>query len=316
MTTPISRKLATILWVRDIQTRLGGLSLGAIEKWFLKKEFASNSVFWENYSKRFYQYLNGVKTPSQQYIDEIDKALPGTRTIFSHPLWQILDKPQADLEEINEWMLELEPRVYNRLFKESKRHGISKRRAIGGCVCIGNIGRISTLGALAALLMLMREAELNKQYEMYIDTKWEVQNILCRMATFQPIHEVAELLNDLVDRRFIARNNPLPASLKIPGTDEYPVCYIGPRRKPGILAEACINTHVLLCSIISGLVKMEQKAQLDYLFLLQQFTKRDALIDSLILDLSNHTEDACAKSPITLEKIRRARSVCSRRYSQ
>lgn len=275
MPTSTSTILATTLWVKAIQSRLGGRSLGGIEKWVLEKTGNSKEDFWQDYSKRFYQYLKGVKSPSRSYRHQLERLLPGTSEIFDHPLWSIIENPLATSKDINDYMQNLEPNIYRRLFKHSKRSGIAERRQIRGIPYIGNIGKESSLDALAALLMLIREAEIKEDFITYTDAKWEVQDLLTRLAVFAPFSEISEDLNKLIDERFIRRIAPYPPMPQHPKTNEYPHLYHGPQSKPDIKHVAQKNGESLLRGLATGVLSVDEKKQMDYLFQLRQFTKRD-----------------------------------------
>ena len=276
MRRPETRYLATVIWVRNIQKRLGGIRLGAIEKWVLEyaEELSWPDDFWQDYSRRFKQYLKQLKTPSDEYIDLINKLLPKTKLIFQHPLWKILDAPNATQQEIDCWLTELEPNAYRRIFRSSKRSGKRDRRTIRGSEYISNISKENNLDALAALLLLMREAEINEDFVTCVDSKWEAQDLLCRLATFSPVREIAADLNDLIDERFIRKATP-----GIPPHQQKFIDQLLP--KLDILREAELNGQSILHSLILGFLPFEdEEAQLHYLYKGHQFAKQSLIIDT------------------------------------
>lgn len=278
------KRLATRLWVYTLRQRLGVGNFLAIEGIIAGKIDRKNSVvppeIAEQLSGKFYAYQKG-RTPTQRMIREAAQVpgLEGTETIFDLPLWQILSNPQASQAQLIQIMRSLDDTLYNRLFQQRKCHGPSARRTLRSCIQVFDIGRISTLDALTALLLLMRETEVNQQWDLYIDTKWEVNNLLARLATFEPFYFVAEELNNYIQQHFIRRNHPLPDTLKIPGSNEYPICYRGPPASPNVMFEAELNAITLSYAVSFQKVKPDKASQLDYLFLLQHWDKRKALIN-------------------------------------
>jgi len=265
MAKTITKHLAVIMWIRQIQDQLGGVGLGGIEKWVLKMIGKYKEDFWQSYTKRFYQYIKGNRLPSNHYRQLIGKLLPGSLSILYHPLWWIIDHPLATQAKIDKQMPKLEPNVYRRLFRHSKRSLIVKRRKIRGVQYVSNLARENNLDALAALLMLIREAELNKDFITYVDAKWETQDLISRLSTFNPFKEIAVPINDLIDKRFIHRSSPYPEMPTTKGTFEE--SDYGPNEKPEIISESQNNGQTILEGIVLGVLLFDEKKQLDYLFL-------------------------------------------------
>ena len=133
-----------------------------------------------------------------------------------------------------------------------------------------------TPDALAALLLLMREAELNEQWYLYIETKWETNKLLARLATFEPFGYIAKGLNDIIHARFMQRNEPPPEYLKTEESDEYPSCYKGPPGKFDVLKAVQVNSDTLTRAMIcSPVFQSGELGPLDYLYEAQLYHGRD-----------------------------------------
>ena len=250
MKTDIKLRFPCVLWVREIENTLGIYSYGKLEDFFRQKFKKQYSDLWKQYSRRFYHYVKGVKTPSERFRKQVEKYARGTNAIFHHPLWKILQSPQAPQSDLNEWLKQLEPKVYNHLFKQSKKHGDSPRRAVRGYFYVGNIARKNSLDALAAILMLMREAELKQDFETYVTCKWEVTDLIVRLALYHPFYEVAEPIYDLVYKEFIKRNNPLPQANDDQDRSLQSILYISPSKKINFSMQLNRYLELVHCALI------------------------------------------------------------------
>lgn len=194
------RQLATKLWVYTLRHRLGVqnfLAIEAILAGIVDREDPKITLeIPPRLSGRFYGYKSG-RIPRQKYIDHVDSfpCLENTASIFQLSLWQVLSNPLVTQRVITRLLLELENPVFSRLFDNKPGCKIPLRRALRKQSQVLGLGHISSLDALAALLLLLRETELNKQWHLYIDIKWEIQNLICRLSTFKPFYYVADELN-------------------------------------------------------------------------------------------------------------------------
>lgn len=253
-----------MLWVDMIQWRLGGISMGRIEKW-LSEENRSDGEFWDKCSKRFHQYRQGKKTPGDDYRDHVESKLIGSKQIFDHPLWWILDNPQAEKDDIHDHMRMLCPPVYNRLFRCAKKHGPSARRTLRNFNQIRNIGAENNLDALAGLLMLLQEIELNQQYDYYGHCHYEIRDLLSRLAIMSPYHRIAERLGQLITERFKLHNELIEA-FQTTGDNTHSIGALIPENEWDIQREAFENVIVLNMAKRIGLVSDQLTDQLEYLF--------------------------------------------------
>ena len=269
-----STKIATKLWVQIIQYELGGISLGLVEKKLYRFSDISNTEFWKSCSRRFHHFKAGTKTPGPKYIEYVNNKIPGTASIFGLQLWWILENPQASLRDIRSHMQNLEPLVYNRLFRKPKSSGPSPRRILRNLNQIRNIGRINTLDALAGLLMLQREIEITEQYDYYGECKYEIRDLLSRLAAFSPYSEIAESLDSLITERFIAIKNPLPDECRKGNNSDLCICYLSPDTYWDVHLEALENVLILWKARYQRHISRKPEALLDHLFFEQLKSSR------------------------------------------
>lgn len=181
-------------------------------------------------------------------------------------------------------MGKLPTNLYGKLFKKPKKHGQSDRRRLTSCIQVFDVGRIGNFDALAAIILLMRETELRWKPDLYIDTKWEVINLITRMATLDSAEDFWHRIYQTIHQEFILKNNPLPEKYKMTMefydgvTWDHPPIYTSP---PHIDLDAATahNFNYLLRARIHNCVSSSRDDWLDYLWLCQQRTKRN-LIES------------------------------------
>ncbi|WP_143247605.1 hypothetical protein [Agaribacterium haliotis] len=231
------RCISTILWVRELQVMFGGVSLGELERQILACQGRDISDFWVNYSKRFRHYISGRRTPSSSFIEFMEGLAPRSSAIFDHPLWDILRSPMASADQLHLILLRLAPNIYRRVFRGSKRSGCELRRMIRGVPYFEGIGRESSLDSLAALLVLIREAEINDDYPNFVDAQWEARDLISRLSLVRHFNEIAVQLNELVDARFLRRTLPFPPRFPCSFFDEDSVgpLAVGPKYKLDVI---------------------------------------------------------------------------------
>jgi len=293
MKTGIKLKFPCVLWVRNIENALEIYSYGELENYFLRKANKYFPDFWCQCSRRFYHYAHGIKTPSEKFRRFVERYVKGSYAIFNQPLWKILENPEASEKDINQWLKELEPKVYAHLFQKSKRHGISPRRDVRGYFYVGNIAKENSQDALAATLMLMREAELNQDYVTFVSCQWEATDLLVRLALYHPFNEVAESIYDLVYKQFISKNKKLMINIASSDRSLQAVLYRAPSKKINFTKQ--LNRYLELVHFAlmnKQIIQNEPRETLEYLYHKTLLYRRieeedDPIINNPILKMFN-----------------------------
>ncbi|MEO9943779.1 hypothetical protein [Paraglaciecola sp.] len=203
------RKLATQLYVAGLVERSGGLSLGLIEKTFKKSHKIPNKQYWESYSRTFYKYARGESCiKDQSLILHIDKyeAYRGVKEVLNHPLWLILENPDASLHDVHAYMHQLKPSFQQRLFKLDKNINTLTRKYWSHTDQLSRISMENNLDALACLIMLLREMELLNKWHAYVKVKWEVHFLFLRLSYFDPLLSIREVLYHFMDTYFFDKH--------------------------------------------------------------------------------------------------------------
>lgn len=281
MTTSDATKIATNLWLDIIQYHRQGDSLGQIERWLTNKNSANSRDYWEQYPRRCYRFRAGRETPGDKFIDRVERKVPGTKRVIQHPLWWVLDNPESDLESVHQQMRQLEPNVYRRLFQRSRKHGPSPRRKLRTPFQVGNIGRVKNLDALAGLLLLLRETELNNQHDYNLECQEQILELLERLSSFSPYSAISEPLSELIIERFL---NTGPNSKQT-----------APADKTEIQRKAFENALTIRAAMQQGYISSNPQDQLDFLYRLQlersRFKPPDPQFDLFPVRLCSYTSE-------------------------
>ena len=207
------KKLATKLYIFTIKEKSEGLSFGKIEKYFKQKDHYTDEKYRELSSGTFYKYARGeLCIRDQTLIEKIeaDATYTGSKQVLVHPLWLIINNPSASKEELLEYMHKLNPEIRNKLFKFNTKTCVFERKVLKEAKFIHRLSLMNNLDALACLLMVLREMELLKQWNAYVEVKWQVYYLLVRLTAFEPMVNISDELYILLWDHFLSKHNPMP----------------------------------------------------------------------------------------------------------
>ena len=260
------QSLVSKLYIRSVQHRLGGISLGNLQKFFVKSEDQSNGEFWSSSSRRFYKTAQGSPIRDLKLIDKIEAELPGSRYILVHPLWDILRRPKADSQDVITMMLRLQAEFRELLFKSTGFDGGYSMKALDRIESIQKIASMNNLSALACLLLLLRKKELEQKWHQYLAVKWSLDELLHRITYFAPVSYVSDELNKEINESFVILNYPLPKNRVAEQFEDF---FKSP--KPYLMEDAhAVYSRVLETAMAQGLVSDQSDSQLRFLFLVDE----------------------------------------------
>ena len=306
--------LPSMLWARTIKYRLGGQSYGKIQKYFLKKDGQTNADFWDSCSGRLYKNSRGkTRVRDKLLINKIEEFLPGTKRILDHPLWKIMANPDSNLNQIYSLMNELSIDLRRKLFKTNNPEITLIRRKLN-YKSVNYISKMNDLDAFACILMMIREAELTRHTEAYIQCKWEAHQLFCRIATFEPIKSMAPLIYDYIFKVFIRKNNPLPSHLTNILVKYAPENYRIPKKYPlpRYLDE---NEKILNLAVLLGVISSSQQDQLNFLYWIDYGISRTQIMEALVtLKNTRTTNHTPTNFPAPLDSLMQRLRGDSRKY--
>lgn len=142
-----------------------------------------NTTDYSAFRADFYRYKAGENIKNDSLLREVDRLLPGTARVVSHPLWLLLSNRGAGELELIEYAQRLEPSLSQYLIKYdectraiafrrlSKNHGCFKP----GSKFLRKIDRRG-LDELAALLIGIKSHELRCEYCV----SWPLRELVMR----------------------------------------------------------------------------------------------------------------------------------------
>jgi len=198
-----------------LKERSGNLSYRKLEMLFKKPDGQSEEDYQDICSGAFAKYASGqIRFKNQRLIQKIEnnKKYQGAKYLLNHPLWLILENPNATIEQTRKYMRQLDPDTQNRLFKKNKMNGVLERNIWKTYEPFSWVGKNNNLDALACFLMLIREMELLKQWHSYVNAKWYAHELFIRLSHFEPISTLADNIYSLIYHHFINKNQPITSS--------------------------------------------------------------------------------------------------------
>lgn len=273
----IIRMLPSMLWTRMMIHRKGGISLGRIHKELQPGPTSS----WKDGSRRLYKNYRGVQITDKTFIEQVENYLPGTKKLLFHPLWDILKNPDANLDEILQYMDRLDFDLKRKIFKVDSQSRLLVRKKLTSFSQIYYVAKENSLDALACLLMLIRESEINKQVQAYIVCKWEAIFLIYRLAMVSPYSDLMPLLHPVVYDLFIEKNNPLPPGFIHDFWDDYPFDRdIPPKVSMHIVKD--IYSGVLWNAENRQVISSDPQERLNFLFWIDHFFSKNEVKRALI----------------------------------
>jgi len=276
------RYVATQLFMLFLTEKSGGLSLRKMEMTFKKPTYQSNEEFKDNCSGAFSKYARGaICIKDQKLIDRIeeDEQYQGCKYILNHPLWLILENPNATIETVREYMRKLPPNIQTRLFKLNKSSNQYERCFWRKSGQLSRISMLNDLDALACFLMLMREMELLEKWHSYVQVKWYAHDLFIRLSYFKPISEIRLNLYELIYKHFIAKHNPITANYFSTERQDLYIHIQGFFKSPFLIEDFTLY-HEILSETIAYAKKMmtigdTKKDQLNFLFWASEYNLMD-----------------------------------------
>lgn len=301
-----------MLWARTIRHRLGDISYGKIQKILVKRDDQTNAEWWEKCSGRLNKNSKGkTKVRDAKLINDVESLLPGTKRILNHPLWKIFLNPNATIDELYSYMGEFPIDLQRQLFKIDRKTNIPQRIKIKA-IAVDYISKRNDLDALACLLIMIRESEITRQIDAYISCKWRAHQLFCRLATFQPLKSLANIIYDFIFEEFFYKNNPLPDELSNSFVEFFPNHYQIPKKypMPRFLDE---NLSILDLAIKNSVINESMSEQLEFLFWIDvEFQRKDILRGLLVPYRPNLEATEAVMKP--LNELKRRLSSNSRNY--
>ncbi|HPH05746.1 MAG TPA: hypothetical protein PL131_07710 [Methylotenera sp.] len=150
--------LRTALWFDCLKSHLNVISAYGVRNSVVPKHINENQYnpFQEI---KWAKYQTGKHTPTKRVAELAESVVPNSRVILDHVLWRILKAPTPTPQMIKSYLSQLNSDVKGVLY--TNQMGRLRRKKVDSQLYKA-LERVSSLDALAALILLLREGEENK----------------------------------------------------------------------------------------------------------------------------------------------------------
>lgn len=189
--------LRTAFWFATIKERLQVPTSYQVEKCLDPNAFNKHSKWWSHGSK-WKKYEVGQHVPRSSLVTQVDKALPGTKAILNHVLWQVLQTKQSVSECADDWLHKLSPHIQQCVFKNqdygysriptSKRLLLSLEKRVG-------------IDALACLTILLCEMSEDGENPLAIEVGKFIYRMLLVLAISDCFGDFGEIFFDVYKQK-------------------------------------------------------------------------------------------------------------------
>lgn len=200
--------IKTQTYFNEVKQRSGGQSYGKLQKRFLKRPWETDDEFTDSNSRVFYKYASGETIlKNVKLVSDIEREFPGTKMVFTHPLWFILENPLSDFGTLDKNFRKLDPDIHSILFKKDHETNTYVRKELREQRRPRYyIDLLNNLDTLLCFLMIIKESEIQGKWVGCIESKWFALGTLLRLSLFAPLNKVAYKLYNIIDEYFIGEN--------------------------------------------------------------------------------------------------------------
>lgn len=180
-------RVRSTLWYYFIEGRLNANNPYRVERLMDNNALYRNEYGEVSNKNKWRRYKKGITNPNKSLILNTEKKLPGSRQIFDHILWSVLqiEKP-ANLESC---LKQLNPDIQKLIFKngsfdirnECRRPPLTSKK-------ITAIEKRANFDALACITILLMQATETEEHELILSLARSVFRVLLILCTSHPWH--------------------------------------------------------------------------------------------------------------------------------
>lgn len=197
------RVLAVALWFETVRKALRLPSAYAVERHFAPRALRFNAYGDPNRDNNWSKYAVGARCPMPKLVARVDKEVPGSARLLSHPLWRVLRTPDMGTRRRKKCLGNVAVDV-QRIALGYTSSGPSRRRGSEGVVTrrkLAMLERRAGIDSLTALVVLMYEARELGNHDVALRIGDHVYNVLLITCMFPPFRRLARELFDCFERR-------------------------------------------------------------------------------------------------------------------
>lgn len=199
---PATKVLATAAWYAEISNRVGAETSYQVEKILEPEGFRQNAEQEPNHRNKWHRYQIGSQSPQRNFVEKINKILPGSSRLINHELWKVLDLKKLPEGYPNEGFYKVNPEISRLMFKCNPFTGIYCRKPMGTRL-LWSLKLNSGVDALACATLLFFEHFKNGRSKYIVEIANSIYCILAISCVNSHLNTVAgELFNIYRERIF------------------------------------------------------------------------------------------------------------------
>ena len=299
--SPDTRSLVTRYWAEVVKESLGARCPNQILKMHLTPEETAEPDWASNKTRFWSNKLKGQPVTREIKVDQTECIVPGTKSIFTNPLWHLIGTTDHDISTITRALTSVGPQLHPRLFRVNQAgHTIRKPRIAPETKRL--LFASNSLNSLACTFALTLEAKMLGNRSDSSDLERILLKLLLRLSTVTELSAIQEPLYNAISaslNRTAKDLERLESSFMDCGLPHffYPNDVIEGKR----LVSCYLD--ILQKAIRAGLVKDARKEKLFFLYTLNHTGFYEVWNDIDLLAEGRITEENL--KPLTLATIDR-----------
>ena len=170
--------LRTAFWYQRLTWRTQKLTPYAVGK-HLQPDTYRTSGAGDRYSHNLWpKYARGAVVPSRSLLEQVDRAVPGSRADFEHIVFEVMDPAPTVATKGDALLKRMHAGVQLAVFENSALRQGSYRRQVSLARTLDRLERQGHLDALAAAIVLLKEAHAKNEHEHAFQIGLAVYRIL------------------------------------------------------------------------------------------------------------------------------------------
>lgn len=157
-----------------------------------RKSQHSDGKFSECNNNMWAKYASGVHKPSRALLKSIETKIPGSLSNYDHVIFNFLDFSNPIANRGTDMLKKLHPTLQLAIFKESKHASyLDSNRKELSCI-LSSLEGFANLDSMAACIVLLREANENKNNEAAFKIGKSIYQISLMACAFSDVRSIAQ----------------------------------------------------------------------------------------------------------------------------
>lgn len=149
--------LRRTVWVVALMSAADSTTVYGVERGIYDPD-GNQTAFSATRPKLYDKYWKGQANPREESLSRAERALPGTRRWYDHPIWTLLRRQVWTLEDVHTCMEQIDPLVKSEMFRRYRGSAQRQRVRRKSRLSVGQGMRL--VDQIALQIALAREASL------------------------------------------------------------------------------------------------------------------------------------------------------------